>query len=133
MKTYKVLVVDDESGVRELISDVLKQEGHEVICAENGVEAIAMFAGNEIDVMFLDIRMPKGDGLTTLKVIRSRWPEIPVIIITGCGQHEMLEDAIRLGAMACLKKPFGINDIIGMLEYIDATHGNDSEHTQSAA
>jgi DNA-binding NtrC family response regulator len=121
MRSYRVLVIDDEIGIRELIRDVLIQDGHEVVCAENGVEAMAMLAGNKTDAIFLDIRMPRGDGLTTLRAVRSRWPDMPVVIITGCGQNEVIEEAMKLGAIACLKKPFGISDIVGMLEYIDAS------------
>lgn len=120
MRSYKVLVVDDEIGIRELIRDVLIQDGHEAVCAENGVEAMAMLAGSNVDAIFLDIRMPRGDGLTVLRAVRSQWQDMPVIIITGCGQNEAVEEAMRLGAVACLKKPFGISDIAGMLDYIDA-------------
>ena len=67
MKAMKILVADDEPGIRDLISEALSAHGHTVLAAENGVEAVACLAGESVDVVFLDIRMPRGDGLTALK------------------------------------------------------------------
>ena len=120
MAKQRVLVVDDEPGIRELISDILSPHGHSVLCAENGTQALHKLSTNTIDVVYLDIRMPDGDGLTTLKKISNNWPNISVIMITGCGQREVIDKTLELGAYACLVKPFGVNDVIGMLELAKA-------------
>jgi len=116
MKNMHVLVVDDEPGIRDLLSDTLAGYGHQVTCAENGVEAIARLAGLGIDIVFLDIRMPKGDGLTALKDIHALWPALPVVVITGGGTPETLNEAFRLGATACMTKPFSLTAVTDMLE-----------------
>lgn len=116
MKSSKVLVADDEPGIRSLIVDALSRYGHEVHCAENGIDAIIELSHSRFDVVFLDIRMPKGDGLTTLKEIRKQWPGIKVIMITGYAQSEMVDKSMDLGSIACLIKPFSMRDVISMLE-----------------
>jgi len=116
MKSSKVLVADDEPGIRSLIEDALSRYGHEVQCVENGVDAIKALSNNSFDVVFLDIRMPNGDGLTALKEIRSLWPNLSVVMITGCGQPEMIDKSMDLGSLACLVKPFSMRDVLGMLD-----------------
>ena len=116
MRQMSVLVVDDEPGIRELISDALSERGCAVSCAENGVEAVARVAESHPDIVFLDIRMPKGDGITALREIHKLWPELPVILITGGADPAILKNAFQIGASACLIKPFSINDIAHMLD-----------------
>lgn len=115
MKPFRVLVVDDEPGIRELIHDTLSRRGHAVVCAANGVEAVALLAQGQMDIVFLDIRMPNGDGLTALHEIRRLWPSLPVVMITGCGQQEAIDQSLALGPLLCLIKPFSMRDVIGML------------------
>lgn len=116
MRQLNVLVVDDEPGIRELISDALSRHGCAVSCAENGVEAVARVAEYHSDIVFLDIRMPKGDGITALREIHKLWPELPVILITGGTDPETLKNVFEMGASACLIKPFSLADIAHMLD-----------------
>jgi DNA-binding NtrC family response regulator len=95
--------------------------GHRVRCAENGVDALAVLAENRMEVVFLDIRMPNGDGLTALKEMRRLKPGLPVVMITGCGKRETIDQALDLGSFACLVKPFSIRDVVGMLEVLGLT------------
>lgn len=118
MKPLGILVVDDEQGIRDLMRDALSLEGHQVVCAQNGTEAIELLLSNKVDVVFLDIRMPKGDGLTALREIRRLNPALPVVMITGCGKRQVIDEAIRLGCDACLIKPFSMRDVVGMLEVL---------------
>ena len=118
MKPLGILVVDDEQGIRDLMRDALSLEGHQVICAQNGTEAIELLSSNKVDVVFLDIRMPKGDGLTALREIRRLNPALPVVMITGCGKRQVIDEAIQLGCDACLIKPFSMRDVVGMLEVL---------------
>ena len=116
MKAMKILVADDEPGIRDLISEALSAHGHTVLTAENGVEAVACLAGESVDVVFLDIRMPRGDGLTALKEMRRLWPELPVVMITGGCRRDEVEQGFALGAFSCLLKPFSLNDILEVIE-----------------
>ena len=116
MERLSILVVDDEQGIRDVMEELFVSEGHRVACAVNGVEAVARAAGGGVDIVFMDIRMPKGDGLTALKEIKSLWPSMPVIIMTGYHSNEMTAKAQALGADACLLKPFNLNDALAMLD-----------------
>jgi len=119
MEPLNILVADDELGVRELLYDVLTMHGHNVTCVENGTHALCVLSCCSIDVVYLDLRMPNGDGVSTLKLIRERHPSVPVIIITGSGIGELIDQTMELGAAACLPKPFSISDVIGMLDVVN--------------
>ena len=116
MSKMKILVADDEEGIRDLIYEALSQLGHEVRCAVNGMEAISLIASEPADILFLDIRMPNGDGLTALREIHRMRPSMPVVMITGCGEHELIDQSLEMGSMLCLMKPFGIRDLIAALD-----------------
>lgn len=118
MKPLNILVADDEPGILSLMRDALTRYGHKVTCVESGVDAVNMLQKDKFDIIFMDIRMPKGDGLTALKQIQIKWPKTPVIIITGCGQRDLIDEVVNMGSFACLVKPFSIKDVIGMVQCI---------------
>lgn len=120
MRPIKILAVDDEPEARRLIRDALSRDGYVVLEAENGLETVASLDAEPVDAVFMDIRMSRGDGLTALERIRALYPSLPVVMITGCGRNDMIEEAIRLGAVACLVKPSSIGDVVGMLDVLDA-------------
>ena len=118
MKQLNILVADDEPGILSLMNDALTRHGYKVTCVESGVDAVNMLGKDKFDIIFMDIRMPKGDGLTALKQIRIKWPKIPVIIITGCGQRDLIDEVVNMGSFACLVKPFSIKDVIAIVQCI---------------
>jgi DNA-binding NtrC family response regulator len=118
MKQLSILVADDEAGILSLMNDALTRYGHKVTCAEDGIEALEILQSGKFDIIFLDIRMPRGDGLTALKQIQKNWPSIPVVIITGCGQRDLIDEVVNSGSFACLVKPFSIKDVIAMIQCI---------------
>lgn len=118
MKSIRILVADDEVGIRDLMHDALGSVGHNVVCVDNGVDAVEWVKTNPVDVVFLDIRMPKGDGLTALKNIIRQRPSLPVVMITGCGQAETIDETIESGCFACLVKPFSIRDVLAILDML---------------
>lgn len=118
MKSLNILVADDEPGILNLMKDALTRHGHKVTCVENGVDAVNTLNKGNFDMIFMDIRMPRGDGLTALKQIQAKWPELPVIIITGCGQRDLIDEVVNMGSFACLVKPFSIRDVIAMVECV---------------
>ena len=120
MDGLDILVVDDEQGIRDLLRDALSRHGHAVTCAENGVDAVSCVANGKVDAVFLDIRMPKGDGLTALKRIKSLHPKLPVVMITGYGQPDQPTEALELGSFACLVKPFSTRDVVAMLDVLQS-------------
>ncbi|MDE3075574.1 MAG: response regulator [Chloroflexota bacterium] len=102
----KILVVDDAAFMRMRCSKLLKENGYDVVEAENGLDAIAKYKDAKPDAVLLDITMPEMDGLTALKEIRKVDPEAKVAMVTAMGQQSMIMDAIKSGAKDFVVKPF---------------------------
>jgi twitching motility two-component system response regulator PilH len=101
----RVLVIDDSSFQRKIISSVLAAEGHEVISAQNGLEGLAYLAGDLPDLVVLDLLMPEMDGLEVLARMREQGVRVPVIVLTADIQDSTKERCIRLGAAMFINKP----------------------------
>ena len=101
-----VLVVDDERNIRALVARVLGQDQVEVQGAATGKEGLQMADEVSPDLVLLDLRLPDMDGMDVLRALRSRYPEVAVIIITGFGQIQSAVEAIKVGATDYLEKPF---------------------------
>ena len=101
-----VLVVDDERNIRALVARVLGQDQVEVHGAATGKEGLQMADEVSPDLVLLDLRLPDMDGMDVLRALRSRYPEVAVIIITGFGQVQSAVEAIKVGATDYLEKPF---------------------------
>jgi two-component system response regulator AtoC len=106
-----ILVVDDERDVVEYLVEELRAAGHATGAAFEGVSAVLQVLDGGWDAVLMDFRMPKLDGLNALRIIRRVAPKLPVIMVTGqAGQGDMAESA-RLGAVACLLKPFTTEEL----------------------
>ncbi len=112
----RVLVIDDEAIVRVSCERVLKPEGFEVVVTSRGDEAIDFLEKEPYDVVLTDLKMPDMDGLEVLKIIKERWPDIQVIIITGYGTISTAVQAIKMGAYEYIEKPFTPQDILEVVE-----------------
>ncbi len=105
----QILVVDDEPDLRRYLADELTDDGYRVDTAGDGVDAVLRVIDGGIDLVLMDIRMPRLDGLNALRILRRLAPSIPVIMFTGqAGQGDMLETT-RLGAKTCLLKPVNVD------------------------
>lgn len=102
----KVLVVDDAAFMRVRLSSLLRQAGHQVVEASNGVEAVEAYEAEKPDLVFMDITMPEMDGLEVLRRLRARDPEARVVMCTALGQQSMVIEAIKSGARDFIVKPF---------------------------
>jgi two-component system response regulator PilR (NtrC family) len=107
----RILIVDDELSMRELLSIMLRKEGHEVVTAENGELAIKAIQSDIFDLVITDLKMPHMDGMTLLKAIKESSPDTIVIIITAFGTTEGAEKARSLGAYDYIGKPFNNDEI----------------------
>jgi DNA-binding response OmpR family regulator len=105
-KRGKILVVDDDQAICDVLGEFLGELGFEVKDAPGGVEALAQMERDPPDVVLLDIRMPGMDGVETLRRIRQITATMPVLMITGNDDVETAKDTVRLGAFDCVAKPF---------------------------
>jgi len=113
MKDNRVLIVDDEDVVRLSYAAALAESQCEARTARDGAAALRAMERDPFDVVFLDLRMPGMDGMTVLEMMKSRWPESEVVIVTGYPSVETAKQAVRLGAFDYLEKPVGPDEIIG--------------------
>lgn len=102
----KILIVDDEEMLRNLLVKILVQEGYDVDTAENGEEALDKLSQTPYDLLISDIKMPKMNGFELLKNVRSKYPSVGVIIMTAYGDSYSVKDALLLGADEYITKPF---------------------------
>ncbi|MBW2665800.1 MAG: response regulator, partial [Deltaproteobacteria bacterium] len=102
-----VLIVDDERGPRESLRMILTPN-HRVIQAQSGAEALEILGTEAVDLVTLDLNMPGMKGQDLMHTIRSEYPEVEIIIITGCGSLESAADGIRSGICDYLQKPFDV-------------------------
>jgi len=107
----RVLIVDDEKDFVEMFSLRLQTQGEKVSTAHSGKEALTVLEGSTIDVVILDIRMPGMDGIDTLKQIKTLFPLVEVIMLTGHGSTETAVEGMKLGAFDYLMKPADFEDI----------------------
>src|SRR5436305_10622009 len=105
----RILVVDDERSMRELLAIVLRREGYEVLLAENGRSAIEMLGRQPIDLLISDIKMPDLSGVDVLRAAKQADPDILGIMITAFASTETAVEAMRLGACDYLSKPFDVD------------------------
>jgi len=112
-----ILVVDDEHGIRELLSEILNDEGHTVELAENAAQARASRLKERPDLVLLDIWMPDTDGVTLLKEwAASGLLTMPVIMMSGHATIETAVEATRIGALAFLEKPVTLQKLLKAVE-----------------
>lgn len=121
----KILVIDDEEDIRVVLQQVLELEGYEVAVASDGREGLAILDQDGADLVITDVIMPGMDGVETLEHIREKWPDMPVIVISGGGNvapmayqpgaiatNAYLESARQAGAALSITKPFERKELV---------------------
>lgn len=108
----KIMVVDDNLLTRDMIKDLLSEMGHQVVGeADNGDEAIKLFAEQKPELVMLDMIMPGKTGLETLQEIRALDPVAKVVMVTAVQQEALTQELLATGAIAILHKPFMYADL----------------------
>jgi len=107
----KVLVADDALFTRKVLREILEAEGHEVIEASNGKEAVDKFQLEHPDLVLLDVSMPDMDGLTALQAIKGIDENAKVIMVSAMGQTSTVQEAMKFGACDFILKPFHTKQI----------------------
>ncbi|MFK4304992.1 MULTISPECIES: response regulator [unclassified Paenibacillus] len=111
MEKKKVLIVDDQNGIRILLMEVFGSEGYETFQAANGKIALEIVEKEPPDLVLLDMKIPGMDGLEILKHLKTMNPDIKVIMMTAYGELDMIKEATELGALMHFTKPFDIDEM----------------------
>jgi DNA-binding NtrC family response regulator len=112
----KILVIDDEQGIRDLLDRHLSRKGYVVALAESGQKGLELFRRERPDVVVLDLKMPEMDGLAVLKEIRRVDLKLPVIILTGAWTVEAEQNVRALGVTEFVEKEFSLHQLGGSLK-----------------
>src|SRR5512138_283975 len=107
----RILVVDDEEGIRMMLRAVLEEEGYEIFEAADGPEAVKAVERGPLDLILLDIRMTRMDGIETLAEIRKISPFVPVLMMTAYATVKTAVEALKAGAFEYLAKPLDIEEL----------------------
>lgn len=119
MSVDHVLVVDDDQISREYVYEALKQDGYDVVMAENGLQAVEIIKNRDFDLVITDMKMPGIDGLEVMQKVKDICPETTIAIMTAYGTIESAVEAIRKGASDYIIKPFSPDQLTLLLERVD--------------
>ncbi len=110
----KVLIVDDEPNIVLSVEFLMRREGHEVVTASDGQEAIDLLAGTRPDLMILDVMMPRKNGFEVCAEVRAApaLSRMPILMLTAKGREAEMKKGISLGADAYITKPFSTHDLV---------------------
>jgi DNA-binding NtrC family response regulator len=106
-----ILVVDDETAIRELMVVALATTSREVLTAGSGEEALAIVKRSDVDLVVLDLAMPGMNGVDTFRAIRSLRPALPVLIVTGYPDSDLMAKALEIGPFTMISKPVNLAQI----------------------
>jgi two-component system OmpR family response regulator len=112
----QILVVDDENGIRTLLSEVLNIAGFQVTMAADGLDALNQIRKNKFDLVLLDVNLPKVDGFAILEKIRASAPTQPIIMISARTEKDDVTHGLRLGADDYIRKPFSVEELVLRVE-----------------
>jgi two-component system response regulator PilR (NtrC family) len=107
----RILVVDDEQSMRELLAIMLRKEGYDVVLADSRAMAASVLARGPVEMVLTDVKLPDGDGIEILRHVKAASPETAVVVMTAFGSAEMAVAAMKLGAHDYLTKPFDIEEL----------------------
>jgi len=116
----KILVVDDQFGIRILLNEIFKKEGYVTYQAANGEQALSLVKEKQPDLIILDMKIPGMDGIEILKRLKDDALKARVIIMTAYGELDMIQEAMALGAITYFSKPFDIDELlVTVKEHLD--------------
>ncbi|MGE5379994.1 MAG: response regulator [Methylocystaceae bacterium] len=118
MAEGRILVADDQKGVRRLLEELFRKEGYEVCMACDGLEAVQKAVDFAPEVILMDMKMPNMNGLEACAEIFKRNPEVPVIMMTAYGEMEVVKKALEIGVRKYITKPFDIIDLRNMVREV---------------
>jgi DNA-binding NtrC family response regulator len=115
-KTNQILIVDDNPHMSSLLSDILDFFDYKAVGASDGEAALKALTEKSFDMVITDLRMPKMGGMDLLRTLKARFPQLPVVVITGFGTDSSRSDAFAAHADGFLPKPFKVEEIKELLK-----------------
>ena len=112
MTNPRILIIDDEPGIRRTLASVLEDEKYQVFTAEDAIRGLEILGREPLNMVFLDVLLPKMGGMEALEKIRKEWPEIEVAMISGHANVDMAVRAVKLGAFDFLEKPLSLDKVL---------------------
>jgi two-component system, chemotaxis family, chemotaxis protein CheY len=132
-KLKEIMVVDDEAGIRALLSDALIAKGFSVTLAKNGKDSLNQLKKHHFDLLITDINMPQLNGLELIKVMKKKGRKEKVILISGDPVDDSLLNKESMPVFAQLKKPFGMDQLIDTVYSALEPEGSQSKRRKNAA
>ena len=114
----KILVVDDEGIVLDSCQRVLKEDGLEVLLVTSADKAIAAIEDEEPSVLLMDVKMPVRDGMDLMREVKERWPDVPIIVMSGYPTPDTITDGAKMGADAFIAKPFTPDELLETIRQV---------------
>ncbi|MDR0709548.1 MAG: response regulator, partial [Spirochaetaceae bacterium] len=108
----RILIVDDEQGIRRTLASIMEDEGYQAFTAEDALVGLEILEREAINLVFLDVLLPQMGGLEALEEIRRNWPDVEVVVISGHANIDMAVRAVKLGAFDFLEKPLSLDRIL---------------------
>jgi two-component system, response regulator PdtaR len=122
LRTVRILIAEDETIIRLDLRDLLERAGHEIVAeARDGEEAVALARAHEPELLVMDVKMPKLDGIEAAKKILEERP-VPIVMLTAYGQEELVNRAVEAGVFGYLVKPFREQDLVPAIATARARH-----------
>lgn len=112
----KILIVDDQEGIRRLLSEICSMLGCQSLAAASGFEALQVIKNNKFKIALIDLKMPGLNGLDTLAMLQADDPQLKGVLMTGYDETDLREEALRKGACSVISKPFELDEIKVLLE-----------------
>ena len=118
----KVLIVDDNPRIRNLLKDIVRQQGYKAIAVQSGERAVKQIEKQQFDLIFLDLELPGLSGLEVFQLIKGTDPRAIVAVVTGLGDEDLLPQLMSKGSFFMIRKPFEVADIIQVLHAVIPAH-----------
>lgn len=115
---FSILIVDDDEGMCETLSDVLLDKGHDVAVARCGEEAVKLYESRRFDLVLMDVKMPGMNGVDTLKCLNQMSGNVKVLMMTAYAVDDRLEEALREGALGVAYKPLDLGDLLNTIRKV---------------
>ena len=118
MSGVKILIVDDEAGIRDLLNDALRLSNYQTFLAGDGVQALSALRANPVDLVIVDVNMPRMDGYEFLERLRASGDTTPTLFLTARGERPDVAKGLTIGADDYVTKPFGLEELLLRIQAI---------------